>query len=180
LSKEEDQQLIRAVVSGDRRAFRALVERHRAPLYSFILRQVRRPAIAEELLQDTFLRAYRAADSYEGRAALSTWLFRIAANLCLNEAASAHSRHETLEDTPESTDQVASAVDLLERKETGAAVEAALAALPPQQRAAVQLARFEGMSYDEIADVLGVSVGAVDGLLQRARQSLRKQLRHLR
>jgi RNA polymerase sigma-70 factor (ECF subfamily) len=52
--------------------------------------------------------------------------------------------------------------------------------LPPQQRAAVQLARFEGMSYDEIATVLGVSAGAVDGLLQRARQTLRKQLQHLR
>ena len=65
------------------------------------------------------------------------------------------------------------------RKELARVVEVALVALPSQQRAAVQLARFEGLSYTEIADVLGVSVGAVDSLLQRARQTLRKQLQHV-
>ena len=135
--------------------------------------------MAEEILQEAFLRAYRAAASYEPRAAVSTWLFRIAANLSLNETQAARSRHEVLADAPEPAAQQADPAQALERKEVSAAVEAELSALPPQQRAAVQLARFEGLSYAEIAEVLGVSVGAVDGLLQRARQTLREQLQHL-
>ena len=164
---------------GDRRAFRALVEKYRGPLYRFILRQVGRPAVAEELLQETLLRVYRAASTFEPRAAVSSWLFRIATNLCLNEAQSAHSRHEVAAEAPDVATTQADPAKALENKEVSVAVEAALAALPPQQRAAVQLVRFEGLSYAEIAEVLGVSVGAVDGLLQRARQTLRQQLQHL-
>jgi RNA polymerase sigma-70 factor (ECF subfamily) len=164
---------------GDRRAFRGLVEKYRGPLYRFILRMVRRPAVAEELLQETFLRMYQSAARYEPRAAFSTWLFRIVANLCLNESEAARSRHEALGEAPERAHPQASPAEALERKEVGAAVEAALATLPPQQRAAVQLARFEEMSYAEIAAVLGVGVAAVDSLLQRARQKLRESLQHL-
>jgi RNA polymerase sigma-70 factor (ECF subfamily) len=179
LSHEQDYQLLREIATGDRRAFRALAEKYSGPLYRFILRQLGRPAVAEELLQETLLRAYRAAATFEPRAAVSTWLFRIAANLCLNEAQSAHFRHEVAAEAPGVATTQADPATALERKEVGVAVEAALTALPPQQRAAVQLARFEGLSYAEIAEVLGVSVGAVDGLLQRARQTLRKQLHHL-
>ena len=164
--------------SGDARAFRSLWDRHGASLYGFILRQVRRPAIAQELLQETFLRAYRGAARYQPRASLSTWLFRIAVNLCSNHAEAASSRHELLCEPPDSADQRPGPAEDLEQAELCVAVEAAIAALPPQQRAAVQLARFEEMSYSEIAEVLEVSVAAVDGLLQRARQSLRNHLQH--
>ena len=178
-SAGQDQQLIAQIAAGDRRAFRRLVEIYSDRLHRFILRQVRRPAVAEELLQETFLRAYRAAPRYETRAPLSSWLFRIAANLCLNEAAAARSRHEVLVEAPEPDATAPSPAEQLAQKEVSAAIETALAALPPQQRAAVQLARFEQMSYAEIGEVLGVSPAAVDGLLQRARQTLRKELRHL-
>jgi RNA polymerase sigma-70 factor (ECF subfamily) len=178
-SAKEDRQLIEQIAAGDRRAFRQLVDKYGDRLYRFILHQVGRAAIAEELLQETFLRAYRAAPRYEERAALSSWLFRIAANLCLNQAAAASSRHEVLAEAPEPGVASPSPADELEQREVSAAVEAALTALPSQQRAAVQLARFEGMSYAEIGDVLGVSPSAVDALLQRARQTLRKRLQHL-
>ena len=113
--------------------------------------------MAEELLQEALLRAYRAAATFEPRAAVSTWLFRIAANLCSNEAQSARSRHEIVAEPPELAAAQADPAKVLEQKELSAAVEAALATLPPQQRAAVQLARFEGLSYAEVAEVLGVS-----------------------
>jgi RNA polymerase sigma-70 factor, ECF subfamily len=174
-----DHALIRRVADGDRCAFASLVEQYRGPLYRFVLRQVGRPPVAEELLQETFLRMHQGAPRYEPRAALSTWLFRIAANLCINEAEAAHSRHEALGETSERPHPQPTPAEDLERKEVGAAVEAALATLPPQQRAAVQLARFEEMSYADIAEVLGISVGAVDSLLQRARQRLRLELQHL-
>ena len=178
LPPEEDQALLRKVAAGDRHAFAVLVRRHQRSLYRFILRQVGRPAVAEELLQEALLRAYRGAATYEARAAVSTWLFRIAANLCFNELQAARSRREVVGQVPE-CEFAPNAADKLEQKETSAAVETALASLPPQQRAAVQLARFEGMPYSDIAEVLGVSVGAVDGLLQRARLTLRERLRHL-
>lgn len=173
----QDLELIRRVGAGDHAAFRALVERYRGPLYSFILRMVRRPSVAEELVQDTFVRAFRAAPRYEATAAVSTWLFHIAARLAMNEAARAHHVHEVGGEAPEAPTDAPQPLEQLERKELSRTIEDALAQLPPQQRAAVVLARFEDMPYRDIGKVLGISEGAVDGLLQRARQTLMKLLR---
>lgn len=172
-----DHESMRRVAEGDRLAFEELVGRYRHPLYRFILRQVRRPSIAEEVVQETFVRVFEAAGRYEPRGALSTWIFRIAANLCINEAVAARSKHETMVDAPEYACRAPNAVEQLASEEVRAAVEAAFAELPPQQRAAVHLSRFEHMTYAEIATVLNVSVPAVDGLIQRARQALRVRLR---
>lgn len=173
----EDQEVVRRVGAGDHTAFRALVERHRGPLYSFVLRMVRRPQVAEELVQETFVRAFRAAPRYEPTAAVSTWLFHIAARLAMNEAARVHHVHEVAVDASDVPAEAPGPLEALERKELSHTVEEALSRLPPQQRAAVVLARFEEMRYREIGEVLGVSEGAVDGLLQRARQTLRGLLR---
>jgi RNA polymerase sigma-70 factor, ECF subfamily len=174
---DRDLEIIRRVRGGDRAAFRGVVERYQGPLYSFILRMVRRPTVAEELVQETFVRAFRAAPRYEPTASVSTWLFHIAARLAMNEAARAHHLHEIARDAPEVPADAPGPLELLEAKEVSRTIEEALAQLPPQQRAAVVLARFEDMPYREIGEVLGVSEGAVDGLLQRARQTLRKLLR---
>jgi RNA polymerase sigma-70 factor, ECF subfamily len=168
----EDHELIRRIGGGDHAAFRVFVARYNGPLYSFILRMVRQPAVAEELVQETFVRAYRAAPRYKSISSVSTWLFAIAARLSMNEAARAHHSHEEEGEAPEVPGETPGPLEELERKALGRAIEAALARLPPQQRAAVVLARFEEMSYREISSVLGVSEGAVDGLLQRARQTL--------
>ena len=173
----EDYELIRRIGGGDHTAFRALVERYRGPLYSFVLRMVRRPPVAEELVQETFVRAFRAAPRYKPTASVSTWLFHIAARLAMNEAARAHHVHEVVRDAPEVPTEARSPLEELERKELSRTIEEALARLPPQQKAAVVLARLEGMSYREIGRVLEVSEGAVDGLLQRARQALTRLLR---
>ena len=173
----EDHEVMRRVGSGDRAAFRALVERYQRPLYSFVLRMVRRPAIAEELVQETFVRAFRAAPRYQPTASVSTWLFHIAARLSMNEAARAHHAREIVCDVSELAAEAPSPLEDLERKTLARAIEDALAQLPPQQRAAVVLARYEGLSYREIGRVLRISEGAVDGLLQRARQALARLLR---
>jgi RNA polymerase sigma-70 factor, ECF subfamily len=173
----EDQEVIRRIGAGDRLAFRSLVERYRSPLYSFILRMVRRPPVAEELVQETFVRAFRAAPRYKPTAPVSTWLFHIAAHLAMNETARAHHAHEVVRDAPEVPAEGPGPLEQLERKELSRIIEEALGQLPPQQRAAVVLARFEDMPYREIGKVLGISEGAVDGLLQRARQTLSRLLR---
>jgi RNA polymerase sigma-70 factor, ECF subfamily len=174
---EQDLELIQRVGGGDHAAFRALVERYQGPLYSFILRMARRPPVAEELVQETFVRAFRAAPRYEPTASVSTWLFHIAARLAMNEAARAHHLHEVVRDSSDVPAEGRGPLEELERKELSRTIEEALAHLPPQQRAAVVLARFEDMPYREIGKVLEVSEGAVDGLLQRARRTLRKLLR---
>ena len=174
---EQDLDVIQRVGAGDRAAFRALVERYQGPLYTFVLRMVRRPAIAEELVQESFVRAFRAAPRFKPAASVSTWLFHIAARLAMNEAARAHHHHELAGDVPDVPTEVRGPLEELEQKELSWTIEEALAQLPPQQRAAVVLARFEDMPYREIGKVLEVSTGAVDGLLQRARQTLARLLR---
>lgn len=171
-SDKQDQEVIRRVGAGERSAFRGLILRYQGPLYAFVMRMVRRPAVAEELVQEAFVRAFRAAPRYEPTAAVSTWLFHIAARLALNELAKSHYRHEISGDLPEDMAEGSSPLEAMERRELSRSIEEALAQLPPQQRAAVVLARFEDMSYRDIGNVLGVSEASVDGLLQRARQTL--------
>jgi len=174
---EQDLEIIRRVGGGDHAAFRTLLERYQGPLYAFVLRMVRRPPVAEELVQEAFVRAFRAAPRYRPTASVSTWLFHIAARLAMNDAAKAHHRHEVAGEAPDVPAEARSPLEELERMEISRAIEEALAQLPPQQRAAVVLARYEDMPYREIGKVLEVSEGAVDGLLQRARQTLARLLR---
>ena len=177
---EEDLDVIRRVGAGDDAAFRALVERYQGPLYAFVLRMVRRPPVAEELVQEALVRAFRAAPRYKPTARVSTWLFHIAARLAMNEADRAHHHYEVAHDASDAPTEARSPLEELERKELSRTVEEVLAQLPPQQRAAVVLARFEDMPYREIGRVIGVSEGAVDGLLQRARQTLARLLMPVR
>jgi RNA polymerase sigma-70 factor (ECF subfamily) len=174
---EQDFEIIRRVGEGDRTAFRALVERYQGPLYSFVLRMVRQRSTAEDLVQETFLRAFRAAPRYKPTAQVSTWLFHIAARLAMNETGRAHHVREVAGGVPEGPTEAPGPPEELERRELSRAIEEALARLPPEQRTAVVLARFEEMPYRDIGKVLGVSEGAVDGLLQRARRTLAKLLR---
>jgi RNA polymerase sigma-70 factor, ECF subfamily len=176
-TEEQELAFIRRVATGDQAAFRALVLRYQGPLYVFALRMVRRPSVAEELVQEAFVRAFRAAPRYKPAASVSTWLFHITARLAMNEAARAHHRREIARDVPDVPTETRSPLEELERSELSKAIETALAQLPPQQRAAVILARFEDLPYREIGKVLDVSEGAVDSLLQRARQTLTRLLR---
>lgn len=174
---DQDLDVIRRVAAGDHAAFRALVERYQGPLYTFVLRMVRRPPVAEELVQDAFIRAFRAAPRYESTASVSTWLFHIVTRLAMNEAARAHHQHEVAGEAPDVPAEARGPLEELERRELSRAIELALAQLPPKQRAAVVLARFEDMPYRDIGKVLEISEGAVDGLLQRARKTLARVLR---
>jgi RNA polymerase sigma-70 factor, ECF subfamily len=174
---EQDLAFIQRVGTGDHAAFRALVERYRHPLYIFALRMVRRPPVAEEIVQEVFVRAFRAAPRYKPIASVSTWLFHIAARLAMNEATRAHHHHEVADVATDVPTDVLGPLQKLERRELSRTIETALAQLPPQQRAAVILARFEDLPYREIGKVLEISEGAVDGLLQRARQTLARLLR---
>jgi len=174
-----------AVAGGDGAAFELLVKRYQHPLLNFIYRFIGDRAEAEDLAQEVFVRVWKAAGTYRPAAKFSTWLFRIAANRCINELKAARRRKLLLFFRPDAagpaganrvrpSDGPPSPEDQLLAAEQNARLAAALQKLPPSQRMALILKWYQGMSYAEIAGVLGRSVSAVDALLVRAKQNLLK------
>jgi len=164
--------------AGDEAAFDALFERWGAPLLRYLERMVRDAAVAEELVQDAFLRVYRARERYRADARFSTWLYRIATNLALNELRRPRRRHfhastDSREPgAPELASPQPGLEGVVDARRLGARVEEELAKLPERQRAALVLSAVEGRSYAEIAAVLETSEKSVKALVHRARSAL--------
>jgi RNA polymerase sigma-70 factor (ECF subfamily) len=179
-SLDEDVRLMLAFRAGDDAAFDTLFERWAGRLLRYLERMLREPATAEELVQESFLRVYRARERYEPEARFSTWLYRIATNLALNELRRPRRRdpHDSLdaEDTAPLAQSQPAADDIVHARRLGEGVEAALAALPERQRLALWLSAVEGQSYAEVARALDVSEKAVKALVHRARVSLTQRI----
>jgi RNA polymerase sigma-70 factor, ECF subfamily len=173
---DPDIELLRAIAGGDHLAFKRLVERYQSRLFNFLCRYLRDRAAAEDLTQDVFLKVYQAAPRFEPRAKVRTWIFTIAYNLAVNELRRRQRRsffglfvHEGRET------EASEAEDQLELKER---MTEALNLLPHNQRAALLLRVRDELSYQEIAEILGVSRASVESLLFRARERLRRLLRN--
>ena len=173
--EEADETLMRRVARGDQEACRALVERHLGRIVAFAARTLGNATDAEDVAQEVFLRLWTNARRWEPRARLGTWLHRIALNLCLDRIA--RRREAPLDAAPEPVDPAPSVVTLLERAALGQRVNAELAALPPQQRIAIVLCHYQGLRNIEAAEVMDVSVEALESLLARGRRTLRAKLR---
>ena len=178
---ESDDALMYRVASGDDRAFRQLVERHQDLVIGTIARMIG-SADAEDLAQQVFLNVWKSAPRWRPEAKVTTWLLTIAKRLVFNESRrrgrtrlipqSQQADHEV----PDPPDSANGPDRHLLEGELHQAIEAALASLPEKERLAVVLRRYEEMPYEEIADVLSVSLPAVKSLLFRARNSLREKL----
>src|SRR5262249_11384933 len=142
-------------------AFDLIVERHRREVYQLCFRFVGNHEDASDLAQDTFIRAYRGLKAFRGGSTLSTWLHRIAVNVCLNRVSVKTPRVEPIDGHEFPDLRAPSAPDGLLTQETGARIRAAIAKLPPKQRATVILRVYQELSHQEIAAVLRSSVGAV-------------------
>lgn len=169
-----------AFCEGDAAAFDSLFQRWSGPLLRYLERMLRDPATAEELVQEAFLRVYRARDRYQPEARFSTWLYRIGTNLALNELRRPRRRdpHASLDAegaAPLAAEQPGTE-RLVDARRKGAAVEDALGELPERQRAALLLSAVEGRSYAEIAALLDVTEKAVKALVHRARTNLAARL----
>ncbi len=177
MSQPSDLELMLALKAGDRAAFEALYRRYRERLYAFLVRHTGDPATAQDLFQETFLRVFRDRARYEPRATFATWLFTIARNLFLDSlkkpAAKPVQSEAAIQVVP---DPAPDALQGLERRETDVALLHALASLPEDDRAILLLSRFEGLSYPEIAEILGTTEGAVKVRGHRALQTLRRTL----
>jgi RNA polymerase sigma-70 factor (ECF subfamily) len=174
MAPDPDAALMLAFQRGDAAAFRTLFERHARAMVAFCHHFVRDPARAEELAQDVFVKLHQAADRYRPSARFKTFLYRIASNHCLNELRRGEyaTRRGPDRAEPADPDALPSPAASPEDAARGAALERAvgelLARLPEKQRAALVLCRLEGLSYEEIAEVLDTSVSAVKSLVHRA------------
>lgn len=179
-----DFELMERIGSGDHAAFRTLVERHQNAVIGTVSKMLGSPNDAEDISQQVFLRIWRNARRYRPDAKFTTYLFTITRNLVFNETRRRGRKKEVSSEEREETShhQIADSPDRtpdaeLLQAELQQAVDAAIAALPETQRMAVVLRRYEQLSYEEIAEVLQLSVSAVKSLLFRARGTLRESLR---
>lgn len=188
-----DADVARLAQQGREPAFRELVRRYERPVFSLVFRMVRDTATAEDLAQDTFIKILNHIDKYRPEFKFSSWLFKIANNVAIDflrrrqlstisidgspNAATASDIEATSFDIADRTE---SALDAMEAKELGSAIERAIGALRPEYRSCIMLRHVEGRSYEEIAATLDLPLGTVKTYIHRARHQLREALEHLR
>ena len=188
-----DQEVVLLARAGREAAYRELIRRYERPIFALLFRMVRDRELAEDLAQETFIKALNAIESYRPEFKFSSWIFKIA-----NNAAIDHLRRRELDTlsldgsphaaTPEVMQATAlqigarqeSPLDAVEAKELGGAIEAAIGRLRPEYRSCILLRHVEGRAYEEIAEILDLPLGTVKTYIHRARNELRQTLAHLR
>jgi RNA polymerase sigma-70 factor (ECF subfamily) len=193
LAAATDQEVVALARAGREAAYRELIRRYERPIFSLIFRMVRDRQLAEDLSQETFIKALNAIGTYRPEFKFSSWIFKIA-----NNAAIDHLRRRELDtlsldgspnaatpDAVEATvlqvgDKGESPLDELEARELGGAIEIAIARLRPEYRSCILLRHVEGHAYEEIAQMLELPLGTVKTYIHRARNELREMLAHLK
>jgi RNA polymerase sigma-70 factor (ECF subfamily) len=173
-----DYALLRRIARGEQAALEELIRRHERRLYQLAYRLLKDPQETEDALQEVFLKAYEHAGRFQPISTVKAWLNRITANHCLNRLRE-RVPQDSLDDeerAPQLPSRNATPLEALEESDLARRLEGLLEALPENQRRALVLKRFGDLSYQEIAEIMGTSPGAVDGLIKRARQFLRKAL----
>jgi RNA polymerase sigma-70 factor, ECF subfamily len=188
-----DQEVVVLARAGHESAYRELIRRYERPVFSLLFRMVRDRELAEDLSQETFIKALNAIESYRPEFKFSSWIFKIA-----NNAAIDHLRRRELDtlsldgsphaQTPEAVEATAlqigdrqeSPLDTVEAKELGGEIEVAIAQLRPEYRSCILLRHVEGRAYEEIAEIMDLPLGTVKTYIHRARNELRQSLAHLR
>ena len=187
--RELDQQLVERVQRGDKQAYGLLVSKYQRKLQRLLSRLIRDPAEVEDVAQEAFIKAYRALGSFRGDSAFYTWLYRIGINTAKNYLASQGRRAptstsfdseeaEAFEDADELRD-INTPERLLMTRQIGQTVDEAMAALPEELRMAIALRELEGLSYDEIANIMDCPIGTVRSRIFRAREAIAERLRPL-
>ncbi len=168
--------LIERIGSGDSLAFEKLIERYQNPVLNFIYKYVGDRFTSEDLAQEVFLRVFSSAADFEPRGKVSTWIFKIAYNLSVNEVLRRNRACRLAEAIEEDEIEIV-ALDSFEAGEQKDILMKSIQLLPEKQRAALLLRVNEELSYSEIGKVLSTSVSSVESLIFRARENLRKVLR---
>jgi RNA polymerase sigma-70 factor, ECF subfamily len=176
LGEASDRALVDAFLSGRGEAFDEIVRRHRRHVYLLCYRFVPNHEDAADLAQDVFVRAFRGLDRFKHESSLATWLYRITVNTCLNSKALRRLEFEPVGTTDRIDARAMSPADNVIRQEEASAVRRAIRQLPPRQRATLILRVYQELSHEEIARVLGSTVGAAKTNLFHALGNLRRLL----
>jgi len=186
---EVDDKLIKGALRGDQKAFKELVARHRASVFHIIFRLVRNRELADDLVQETFMKAFSSLKTYRSEYRFSTWLYKIAANSSIDHLRKKRIRALSL-DNPIRTDDGEIGIDVADyrrhpeeemvRREQAVSIDEAIETLPIKYRRVIIARHKEEKSYEEIARELGVPVGTVKARIFRARELLKKRLRGIR
>ena len=177
-----DDELVRRAQQDDERAFGELVTRYESKVYSLAMKMLRNPEDAEDVLQDTFLRAYRGIKSFKGNSTFSTWIYRITANSALMRLRKKQLPQVSIEDSDERETPISIAdwapgpVEQLLNQEMQRVMDEAIEALPPEFRQVFILRDVEELSNADVAEILDLSVAAVKSRLHRARLKVRNRL----
>jgi RNA polymerase sigma-70 factor, ECF subfamily len=187
--REVDRILVERVQAGDKQAFGLLVSKYQRKLARLLSRMIRDQAEVEDVTQEAFIKAYRALPSFRGDSAFYTWLYRIGINTAKNYLVSKGRRAPTsteieLEDAEQYSEgdllrDADTPERLLHTRQIGETVEAAMADLPEDLRTAITLREIEGLSYEEIANVMDCPIGTVRSRIFRAREAIAERLRPL-
>jgi len=180
LVMDADVDLMLKFQAGDVSAFEQLMCKHQKSVINTIYRFIGNRVEAEELAQEVFLKVYNSAQKYEPKAKFSTWLYKIATNLCLNELRKKRFETVSLDDLGEETNDLIDArhipPDITLKNERVALIKKAVESLPEKQRMALILREYNDLSYKEIAEVMRCSVASVQSRLQRAKSTLKEKL----
>jgi RNA polymerase sigma-70 factor, ECF subfamily len=193
LEQQSDEALMEAYQQGDARAFEHLLKRHRKPVYNFLYRQVGTSALAEDMLQEVFLRIIRGAPRYTRKAKFTTWMYTIARNLCVDQSRRAkHRKHPSL-DQPLGRDsqgkrtlgdRMASQDPAVDRQAIGTELRDRLAEainnLSDEQREVFLMREYHNLPFKEIAEIVGVPENTVKSRMRYALERLRQQLEEYR
>lgn len=181
MTREQEAAVIQSVLDGDVNAFETLVKEYEKNVYNLALRMTGNSEDAADMAQEAFIKAYNSLTAFRGDSKFSVWLYRIVSNVCLDFLRS-RSRKQTVSLSTENddgeeveldiADETHSPEQLLDRSLTRDAVRRGLAALPPDHREILLLREIQGLSYEEIADVLGLEAGTVKSRIFRARKKL--------
>jgi RNA polymerase sigma-70 factor (ECF subfamily) len=178
-----DEELVSRSIGGDADSFNQLVLRWERPIYALAYRVIGREEDARDVCQETFLRAFRALGGFRGQAKFSSWLYRIALNLCRDWAR--RQRRTPVVQLPEDVDVIELAAsreptepieELVARRDLTRAVEKAMARLPEEQRTAIILKEYHGLTFQEIADLVGCPLSTVKTRLYQGLTVLRREL----
>lgn len=188
-----DADVVRLAQQGRELAFRELVRRYERPVFSLIYRMVRDRETSEDLAQDSFVKVLNHIDKYSPDFKFSSWLFKIANNVAIDHLRRRKLDTISMDGSPHATtaseveassleleSEQESALDEMEARELGSAIEKAIARLRPEYRACIMLRHVEGRSYEEIAATLDLPLGTVKTYIHRARHELRKALEPIR
>ena len=180
-----EQELVQRARNGDQEAFEQLVRDNEKRIYNLVLRMVGNPDDALDLSQEAFLNAWKGLASFKGDSSFSTWVYRLASNVCLDILRSKKRRQDTIgsalslddeEAPPPPADDRQRPDEQLERKERAQALHRALQALPNHHRQVLVMRELSGLSYQEISDALDLDMGTVKSRLTRSRLALKKIL----